>query len=477
MPVEAEAVAAGFSEYARKAVHIAMGGFALLLAYLPWPVSFLLAVGALLHNVFLLPRYAAEKLFRTGSARASRPDAGIVLYPSVIALLILLLRNHLEIVAAAWGALAFGDGMATVAGKALGGPRLPWNREKTWSGLLAFLLAGGYAGFSLFWWTFTRLYAHDPAFPGYRILVTLSHASHHSRMIYLAPPLLAVLCAAIVESLPLGIDDNISVPLVTAGILTVLYFIDPYAWEISRPHVLRTFPWAVGVNAALGLAAYAARSVSISGLAGGAFLGTVVFCLGGGRSFAVMLAFFLLGTAATKVGYVKKEAAGIAQEKGGRRGAKNAFANCGMGAILALLAAVSPLGPLALFGLVAAFATACADTVSSELGQAYGRTTYLITSFRRVPHGTEGAVSLEGTLAGIAASIVLAALGWALGLVGGAGAAVIVVAAFVGTTVESYLGATLEQRNLIGNEAINFANTLVGALTAMGLAQLLGLAG
>ena len=42
MPVEAEAVAAGFSQYARKAVHIAMGGFALLLAYLPWPVSFLL---------------------------------------------------------------------------------------------------------------------------------------------------------------------------------------------------------------------------------------------------------------------------------------------------------------------------------------------------------------------------------------------------------------------------------------------------
>lgn len=41
--------------------------------------------------------------------------------------------------------------------------------------------------------------------------------------------------------------------------------------------------------------------------------------------------------------------------------------------------------------------------------QAYGKTTYLITTLEKCPRGTEGAVSLEGTLAGF-----LAALGYGL---------------------------------------------------------------
>ena len=50
--------------------------------------------------------------------------------------------------------------------------------------------------------------------------------------------------------------------------------------------------------------------------------------------------------------------------------------------------------------------------------QAYGRTTYLATTLRRVPRGTEGAVSAEGTAAGLAAAVAFAALATALGQVG-----------------------------------------------------------
>ena len=42
-------------------------------------------------------------------------------------------------------------------------------------------------------------------------------------------------------------------------------------------------------------------------------------------------------------------------------------------------------------------------------------------------------------------------------------------AALIGTTLESYLGATLERRHLIGNELQNFTNTLVGGLAGMAL--------
>jgi uncharacterized protein (TIGR00297 family) len=93
-----------------------------------------------------------------------------------------------------------------------------------------------------------------------------------------------------------------------------------------------------------------------------------------------------------------------------------------------------------------------------------------------VPRGTDGAVSLEGTLAGIAGSLALGLLGWGLGLIDGAGVAIVAAAAFVGTTLESYLGAVLEQADLIDNEAQNFLNTLAGGLAAILIAALAGLA-
>ena len=49
--------------------------------------------------------------------------------------------------------------------------------------------------------------------------------------------------------------------------------------------------------------------------------------------------------------------------------------------------------------------------------QAYGKTTYLITTLRRVPRGTEGAVSLEGTAGGVAAALGFATVAAAAGQV------------------------------------------------------------
>ncbi|HET6373302.1 MAG TPA: DUF92 domain-containing protein, partial [Candidatus Polarisedimenticolia bacterium] len=96
-----------------------------------------------------------------------------------------------------------------------------------------------------------------------------------------------------------------------------------------------------------------------------------------------------------------------------------------------------------------------------------------------VPPGTDGAVSLEGTLAGLAAAIALASAAWGMGMMEGLGAAgclAAVAGAFVGTTVESFLGAlvaTKEALRLVDNEAMNFTNTLVGALAAMWLGHIL----
>ena len=138
------------------------------------------------------------------------------------------------------------------------------------------------------------------------------------------------------------------------------------------------------------------------------------------RLFLTLFVFFFLGSGATKFGYARKKALGVAQEKGGARGWKNATANCTMGAFARILAALTPEPYSTMFvaGVFGAFATAASDTVSSEIGQVLGKHPILITTLRPVPVGTEGAVSIEGTLAGIVASAILCGVGVAFGTIG-----------------------------------------------------------
>ncbi len=123
-------------------------------------------------------------------------------------------------------------------------------------------------------------------------------------------------------------------------------------------------------------------------------------------------------------------------------------------------------------GFVASYATKLSDTWASEVGKAYGRRTFLITSLKAVPPGTEGAISLEGSLAGVAGSLAIALVGLALGLITPVGVGVCILAALVGTTVESWIGATLQSRwEWLTNEVVNVLNTAIGAAVAIALAS------
>ena len=128
-----------------------------------------------------------------------------------------------------------------------------------------------------------------------------------------------------------------------------------------------------------------------------------------------------------------------------------------------------PKGELA---LVAAIATALADTLQTEIGMLLGRQPFLPTTFEPVPAGTPGAVSLEGTLAGLAASAFLSGVAILAGLIPWAAFPVVLIAAFAGTFLESYLGACPRRREWLGGAGLNFTATLTGALAAMILAGL-----
>jgi uncharacterized protein (TIGR00297 family) len=87
-----------------------------------------------------------------------------------------------------------------------------------------------------------------------------------------------------------------------------------------------------------------------------------------------------------------------------------------------------------------------------------------------VPRGTEGAVSLEGTIAGIFGSLILSILAWLLGLISPWEIGICLIAAFVATNIESLIGATLQAKiSWLSNELVNFINTAIGALVAIAL--------
>jgi uncharacterized protein (TIGR00297 family) len=434
-------------ELLRKSVHIGSGFFALLLRPLGPLYSIFLALFALAFNLLLLPRLGGRKLWRDHEHELGSA-LGILLYPLTVLLLILIFWKHLEIAAAGWGILAFGDGMASVVGISLGRTPLPWNPRKSWAGSLAYLLFGALAATGLLLWTA----------PG-----------RYTGLFALAICAAVTLLAAALESLPQGLDDNLAVPLLASFFLFGLA-LTRGRWEgLWAEGLGRRLLIGLAINAVLAALAYAAKTVDLSGVIAGIFLGTAIYGFLDWRGFVLLLAFFVIGSGATKLGYRRKAAQNLAQEKGGRRGARHAFANAGVAAIAALFAAATPFQVYSTLAFAGAFATAAADTASSEIGQLLGRRTFLLTNFKAVPRGTEGAVSLEGTLAGIVASLVLAVLGVLVGLYDWNGVLPVVLAAFIGTTFESIVGAALEKRQLLDNEALNFLNTLVGALAAAAL--------
>jgi uncharacterized protein (TIGR00297 family) len=176
-----------------------------------------------------------------------------------------------------------------------------------------------------------------------------------------------------------------------------------------------------------------------------------------------LLSLFLLTFSATRFGRGKKLRLGVAEDKRGRNAAQVA-ANLGVAGLGAAAALSHPLpGTCYAVVVTASLAEATADTLASELGEVLGGEPLMLTTLRRVPPGTDGAISLAGTLAGTGGAV-LVALVAAFTLKLGVGDAVCAgLGAVGGLFVDSLLGATAEQRGWLNNDAVNFLSTLAAA--------------
>ena len=245
--------------------------------------------------------------------------------------------------------------------------------------------------------------------------------------------------------------------------------------------------WSLGLSLLLGLVVLWLRAATPGGAAAGAaitaslmFATTTFPYQPWHTALPAALAVSLLAWGATRLGRAKKEALGTAEMRRGRSAAQVA-ANLGVAALVSAEVVQARLmdsgwgspsgaGSMLIYAPgLAALAEAAADTVSSEIGQVLGGRPRMITTLRAVDPGTDGAVSLAGTLAGMVAALIVAGIG-TIALRGEMGLFWISAASGTfGLLFDSLLGATLERHKWLNNDAVNFLSTTAAAGFAVGL--------
>ena len=277
------------------------------------------------------------------------------------------------------------------------------------------------------------------------------------------------------------------VPFVAIDVLLQSHF-----FVQTLPHVA---VWTLGLSVLLGLAVLKLRAATPAGAAAGGILtaslmfSTVTFPYQPWNTALVpVLAVSLLAYFATRMGRAQKERLGTAEERHGRA-ASQVAANLGVAALVLTQNFQSwlidshwfsrgTLAPVPIFAVgLAGLAEAAADTVSSEIGQVLGGRPRMITTLRTADPGVDGAISIAGTLAGIAAGVIVALAG-TLALRGDASLFWISTAgAIFGLLFDSLLGATLERRGWLNNDAVNFLSTAGAAAFALGILAIIPHAG
>ncbi|MCI0651382.1 MAG: DUF92 domain-containing protein [Planctomycetes bacterium] len=234
------------------------------------------------------------------------------------------------------------------------------------------------------------------------------------------------------------------------------------------------FAWGFAVNILAALAAYAARTVSVPGAAIGVAFGTLLYGAFSFRGWLQLLVFFALGSIATRFRYGEKTARGLGEARGGARGARKAAAKCAIPAALAAGMLYRP-GDAWQLAVAGAFAAALADTMGSEFGPLYARRARHPFTARALAPGTPGAISLAGTLAGLAGAGACAAAAVASGFVQPAGLWLLPCAALAASYLESVAGVMSPSRSPWRSEVRNLATSALGALLALVLARLFDL--
>ncbi|MFA4823664.1 MAG: TIGR00297 family protein [Methanoregula sp.] len=270
-----------------------------------------------------------------------------------------------------------------------------------------------------------------------------------------------IIAAVLLKVILLKYEDSLILEAV--GVAMTMWLIQELNYQVNLQLVVA----AVIVGFTFGYFAFRAKTADLSGLFSAALVGIILLVFADARWFMIMLAFFILGSVATKYKFEYKKRIGVEQGRGGARGYRNVFANGIVAAAAAVLYGVFQ-DPIFIVMYVGCVATAAADTLASEIGVT-GGIPYMITTFRKVPIGTNGGVTLVGESVALFGGLAVSVVAFLLGVITLPMVAICTFAGFIGTNIDSLAGATFENRGIWGNAGTNLIATIGGGLVAMGL--------
>jgi uncharacterized protein (TIGR00297 family) len=271
-----------------------------------------------------------------------------------------------------------------------------------------------------------------------------------------------IIAAVLLKVILLRYEDSLVIE--GLGIAMTMWLIQ----ELNYQADLQMIVAAVIVGFTFGYFAFRAKTADLSGLFSAALIGIIllVFASPQGPSwFLIMLTFFILGSAATKYKFEYKKRIGVEQGKSGARGYRNVFANGIVAAAAAVLFGVFQQ-PLFVVMYVGCVATAAADTLASEIGVT-GGIPRLITTFRQVPIGTNGGITVTGETVALIGGFIVSFVAMLLDVITPMMMVICTITGFAGTNIDSLIGATLENKGFLGNAGTNLLATLGGGIFAV----------
>jgi uncharacterized protein (TIGR00297 family) len=269
-----------------------------------------------------------------------------------------------------------------------------------------------------------------------------------------------IIAAVLLKVILLKFEDSLMIEGV--GIAMTMWLIQ----ELNYHADLQLVVAAVIVGFTFGYFAFRAKTADLTGLFSAALVGIILLVFADVRWFIIMLAFFILGSAATKYKFEYKKRIGVEQGQSGARGYRNVFANGIVAAAAAVLFGVFQQ-PVFIVMYVGCVATAAADTLASEIGVT-GGVPYMITTLKKVPIGTNGGVTLTGELVALLGGLIISLVAFFLGVLTTPFMVLVcTLAGFAGTNIDSVVGATLENRGFLGNAGTNLLATIGGGVFAV----------
>jgi len=270
-----------------------------------------------------------------------------------------------------------------------------------------------------------------------------------------------IIAAVLLKVILLKYEDS----LVIEGVGTAMTML--LIQELNYQADLQMVVAAVIVAFVFAYFAYRSKTADLSGLFSIVLVGIILLVFATPRWLMVMIVFFMLGSMATKYKYEYKKRIGVEQGQSGARGYKNVFANGIAATAAAILFAVFQQ-PAFIVMYVGCVATAAADTLASEIGVT-GGIPRLITTLKQVPIGTNGGVTVAGETVALLGGLIISVAAFVLGVITLPMVVACTVAGFIGTNIDSLVGATLENRGFLGNAGTNLLATISGGIVAVAL--------